>query len=336
MIKRSFSKKIKFLLYSPSNIIFFTVLAFATFYYLIDLNSFEKKPLPKVIVVENDLSEKEILKDLQEKGLLKNRLSYYSLLFLSKFYKEIEPGGYTFKDNSLAAIYDSLTDPSYKYVAIQEGSRKEQIAEKFQKTFNWDEEKVKHLKNDYPLCSYSLREGYLTPGEYLISPDSKIQDIQKILKNRFEEKYEKLEQKIPNKKLEQSFTRDQIVTIASLIQREAGGKSDMRLISGIIWNRISKDMPLQIDATLQYAKGDEENWWPVPKSEDKFIESPYNTYQNEGLPPAPIANPGEAALYAAMNPINTSCLFYLHDKYRNIHCASNYKGHLANIKRYLK
>jgi len=129
---------------------------------------------------------------------------------------------------------------------------------------------------------------------------------------------------------------EQVVTIASLIQREAAGKRDMRLISGIIWNRLLLNMPLQIDATLQYVNGDDGKWWPRVKPEDKKIDSPYNTYKNEGLPPGPIASPGIEALEAAMNPAKTDCVFYLHDKAKNIHCSDNYEGHLANINRYLK
>ena len=108
----------------------------------------------------------------------------------------------------------------------------------------------------------------------------------------------------------------------------------MKLISGIIWNRIFKGMKLQIDATLQYAKGDESLWWPQVKSEDKNIDSPFNTYMYE-MPPGPISSPGISAIEAAYNPQKTSCLFYLHDKNRQIHCSATYAQHLINIKRYL-
>ena len=95
-------------------------------------------------------------------------------------------------------------------------------------------------------------------------------------------------------------------------------------------------MSLDIDATLQYVKGTEENWWPQVESKDKFIDSPYNTYKNTGLPPHPIANPGLAAISAALNPLTTSCLYYLHDKYGRIHCSPSYAGHKTNIELYLR
>jgi uncharacterized YceG family protein len=125
--------------------------------------------------------------------------------------------------------------------------------------------------------------------------------------------------------------------IASIIQREAAGKEDMRLISGIIWNRIFSGMKLQIDATLQYAKGSEEDgWWKQVASEDKKIESLYNTYRYKGLPPGAIANPGPDAIKAAFYPQKTDCLFYLHDKNRKIHCTKTYEEHKKNIEIYLK
>jgi UPF0755 protein len=141
---------------------------------------------------------------------------------------------------------------------------------------------------------------------------------------------------IKKQKNMQVINQDTAIKIASIIQREAGGKSDMKLISGIIWNRLWKGMKLQMDATLQYAKGSEENgWWGQVDSEDKYIDSPYNTYAEEGLPPSAIANPGLAAIDAAYNPQKTSCLFYLHDKNRQIHCAKTYEEHKRNIKKYL-
>jgi len=133
------------------------------------------------------------------------------------------------------------------------------------------------------------------------------------------------------------LNEDTVIKIASIIQREAASKSDMALISGIIWNRIFSGMKLQIDATLQYAKGNEEDgWWGQVSSADKKIKSPYNTYLNIGLPPSAIANPGLSAITAAYNPQKTDCLFYLHDKNKKIHCSKTYEEHKANIAKYYK
>jgi UPF0755 protein len=95
-------------------------------------------------------------------------------------------------------------------------------------------------------------------------------------------------------------------------------------------------MNLQIDATLQYAKGakSKKTWWPKPIPSDKFIDSPYNTYQNSGLPPTPIANPSVDTVLAALNPRETECLYYFHDDESVFHCTKTYEEHVALLKQY--
>ncbi|MFH1565593.1 MAG: endolytic transglycosylase MltG [bacterium] len=112
----------------------------------------------------------------------------------------------------------------------------------------------------------------------------------------------------------------------------------MPLIAGILWNRLLKEMKLEIDATVQYARGKtEKGWWtPIKASDITEIDSPYNTYKYKGLPPHPISNPGINAIEAVLNPIETDCLYYLHDDNREIHCAKTFEEHKANIEKYLK
>ena len=291
-------------------------------------------PTEEVVFIEEGTNKTEVIKDLHRRGFIKNKVNYYYALttsFLSGD-KEILAGGYVFRNGLTAsAIQSSLQqEAEYKYVAVIEGMRKEEIAERVGSALSWEEEKIKTFKTKYPTCAFAGREGYLAPGEYLIKRDADIQGIQEKMEGEFAKKLQKL--KIDRDDVD----LDKIITVASLIQRESGGKKDMRLISGVIWNRLDLGMPLQIDATLQYVKGDDELWWPRVRSEDKYLDSPYNTYKNEGLPPQPISNPGSAAIAAALDPANTSCLFYLHDTSGNIHCSTTYDGHLDNIKRYLK
>ncbi|MEO6536600.1 MAG: endolytic transglycosylase MltG, partial [Candidatus Paceibacterota bacterium] len=90
------------------------------------------------------------------------------------------------------------------------------------------------------------------------------------------------------------------------------------------------------DATLQYIKGTEGNWWPTPLSADKYLKSPFNTYQHTGLPPHPINNPSLESIAAVLNPESTNCLFYLHDASHDIHCSVTYGGQKSNVNKYLK
>ncbi len=244
---------------------------------------------------------------------------------------------YGFDPSLLAdlSFYENLANPSMRIIRVQEGLRKEQIAEVIADKLDWGPVQ----KNDFINAHLALNdtksdvngEGYYFPKTYLVSKD----EDPKGMSNAMFDEFNKATEKIKKPKTAQIINEDTAVKIASIIQREAAGKNDMRLISGIIWNRIFSGMKLQIDATLQYAKGnEEEGWWTHVTPEDKKIESSYNTYLHEGLPPGAIANPGLDAIAAAFNPQKTNCMFYLHDKNRNIHCAVTYEEHKKNIARY--
>lgn len=228
-------------------------------------------------------------------------------------------------------FYEALANPTIAYVKIQEGYRKEQIAEILEDRFKWDEkDKVDFFA--YDNLRDRKHEGKYFPDVYLVPKEVTGKEMRTAMLERFNEELEVFK----SQALKKNMNFESVLTIASIIQREAAGKNDMRLISGVVWNRLYTGMNLQIDATLQYAKGTENNgWWPKVIPDDKSIESPYNTYQNEGLPPSPIANPGLAAIEAAINPIKTKCLFYFH-KNRVIYCSQTYEEHKRKINIYLK
>ncbi len=225
------------------------------------------------------------------------------------------------------SFYVNLANPYMRIVKVNEGLRKEEIAEVVAEKLDWDEQdKESFIKS-------ARVEGHYFPKTYLIYKDETPSVVLETMRDEFKAQMSKVK-KPKSKKI---ISEDTALKIASIIQREAAGKRDMALISGIIWNRIFSGMKLQIDATLQYAKGSEEaGWWEEVTPADKKIKSSYNTYLHEGLPPGAIANPGSAAIAAAYNPEKTSCLFYLHDKQRRIHCAKTYEEHKKNIDIYLK
>lgn len=241
---------------------------------------------------------------------------------------------YGFEPSLLTSLsfYQNLANPSVRVVRVQEGLRKEEIAEVVGEKLGWtDNEKSEFVNGHLALKSENL-EGKYFPKTYMLQKDEDPLGVTATMLQEFN----KQNSTIKKPKSTKILNQDTALTIASIIQREAGGKSDMKLISGIIWNRLFSGMKLQMDATLQYAKGSEENgWWGKVKSADKNILSSYNTYLHVGLPPTPIANPGLAAIDAAYNPQKTSCIFYIHDKKGRIHCSATYEGHKANIAKYL-
>ncbi len=236
----------------------------------------------------------------------------------------------------------NMANPYYRYVHIPEGLRKEQIAEVYSDVLAWNDTQKQAFLDTYSTTGSGTTtapnvDGYYFPGTYMLPVDATGDDVSQIMLDKFNSTVTStIDTKIKNN-LKSKINLDTAVKIASIIQRESNGKSDMRLISGIIWNRIFKGMPLGMDATLQYAKGDDQNgWWPQVLSADKNINSPYNTYKNVGLPPAPISNPGMAAIEAAYNPLATNCLYYLHDNNHQIHCSATYEQHMQLINTYLK
>lgn len=228
------------------------------------------------------------------------------------------------------SFYQSLANPSIKTVNIREGLRKEEVAEVLTKSLGWSEQEKQKFLTAHLAFNDEPYEGKYFPKTYLIHKDAPPEDVSKTLTDEYEKKISK----VKRAKTTQILNEDTALIVASLIQREAAGKNDMRLISGIIWNRVFAGMKLQIDATLQYAKGEEELWWPQVDPRDKYIESPFNTYKYN-IPPSPIASPGMSAIEAAYNPQKTSCMYYLHDKYRKIHCSKTYEEHKRKIEKYL-
>ncbi len=242
---------------------------------------------------------------------------------------------YGFEPRELLTLsfYQNLANPSVTIVRVQEGLRKEEIAEIMAEELGWDESEKEEFINAHIALNTENLEGKYFPKTYMLLRGENPFQVSTTMFYAFSKGTES----IKKTKKSDVVNPDTAVKIASIIQREAAGKSDMKLISGIIWNRLFSGMKLQIDATLQYAKGNEEDgWWKKVYSKDKNIDSPYNTYLYKDLPPSAIANPGLAAIDAAYNPQKTSCLYYLHDRNRKIHCAKTYEEHKRNINRYLK
>jgi UPF0755 protein len=129
------------------------------------------------------------------------------------------------------------------------------------------------------------------------------------------------------------LSRDEVIVLASILEREANNERSMKMVSGILQNRIAADMPLQADASIEYVLSK-----PLKEltPNDLKIDSPYNTYLNKGLPPTPIGNPGLQAIEAVLSPQESQYFFYISDNDGNFHYARTYAEHLKNIDTYLR
>ena len=283
-------------------------------------------------VTPPEINNNELVRGLYDQGYIQNPISYGIFSLVSRFSKKFEAGAYRLsKDMSLIELYQNLASPYQKYVKIQEGFRREQIADQFAKTLSWSEGEKNAFLELSEKSDTDIDEGVYFPDTYLVSLDENPTNVAKVITAKFNSSVQK-----PYEENKTVVNLNTILTIASMIQREAAGKRDMPIISGIMWNRLFNNWPLQIDATIQYIKGNEKNWWPRITSDDiRTTDSPYNTYLYKGLPPTPISNPGIAAINAALHPTKTSCFFYLHDNWGGFHCSPSYEGHEANIDRFL-
>ena len=177
-------------------------------------------------------------------------------------------------------------------------------------------------------------EGQLFPDSYLIPQDYSSINILDLISKHFNEK-------ILDAKLDATtkLSDSQTLIMASLLEREAKTLTDKKIIAGILINRLAAKMPLQVDATIQYAKDsltNPEKYWKSITKADLNIVSPYNTYKNRGLPPAPICNPGLDSLIAAYHPTDTDYVYYVNDSQGTIHYAKNLAEHNSNVAKYLK
>ena len=237
------------------------------------------------------------------------------------------------RDGSAFLAAAIMTTKAYEYldplpqpvaVRIYPGMRKEQVTSAFGHELAWSKEQKDIFSNEVaPL------EGRLYPSVYLLQGSTTPYEVVSVLKSRFSERVavryaSSTEAQVP---------MADALTIASIIEREAGSTEEMFIISGILWNRLFSGMRLQADSTLAYVRGTAKNgWWPVPRPRDKYLKSPYNTYQHEGLPPGPIAAPSVAAIYAALNPEKTECVFFFHSSGR-FYCSVTYEEHVAQLKK---
>jgi UPF0755 protein len=126
----------------------------------------------------------------------------------------------------------------------------------------------------------------------------------------------------------------QVLTLASIVEREAKVESERPIIASVYLNRLKIGMPLQADPTVQYAVGTSKDWWPMLTTDQLRIQNPYNTYVNKGLPPGPIANPGLASIRAVLHPASTHFLFFVAKGHGRHAFARTYQQQCANQLKY--
>ncbi len=177
-------------------------------------------------------------------------------------------------------------------------------------------------------------EGQLFPDTYRVPPDYTTEELVELLQTTHQKVVEKYGQAIADS----SLTREEVLILASILEREANSPESMRTVAGIFLNRLAIGMPLQADASIEYALETPLGGLPPGQlaAELRELDSPYNTYLNPGLPPTPIGNPGETAIAAIINPIPSDYFYYITGNDGEFYYAETYDQHLINIERHLR
>ncbi len=283
-----------------------------------------KNHTPKIFTIQQGAGVRAISKDLKDQGLIKSPVAFFLLTKKLGIDQKIQAGDYRlFPSMDAGEIAKELTHGTLDiWITVPEGQRADEIAATL---------KEKMPKYD-PSWDGVLEqnEGFLFPDTYLFPKDADITTIVGIMTKNFDTKYSGLNTS------KSGLSKAELVTLASLIEREARHPQDRPLVASVIYNRLSLGMKLDLDASIQYALGNSKNWWPtLPDSGGNVLPgSAYNTYTHGGLPPTPISNPGLASLQAAANPATSDYLFYITDKNGINHYAKTLDEQEANIQKY--
>ena len=281
---------------------------------------------------------------LKEGGLIEHEWLFKLFCTITKSDIKLQPGTYTLDTDMdyravVANLGSTAANRATVTVTFTEGSTVDQIFEQLEKKGVASVEDLQNMAANHPykfsflqeipLGDYHRLEGYLFPDTYnfYVGDDPKYV-INKMLLN-FDARFtDEMREKV----VEKGYSIYEILTIASLIEKETDG-SDEKIIASVIYNRLNSRETagkLQIDATLVYINGGRK-----PVEADKEIDSPYNTYMYEGLPAGPIANPGMVAIRAAMNPEKTNYYYYVLNPASNRHeYSTNYRDHVNLVNKY--
>ncbi|NMC35825.1 endolytic transglycosylase MltG [Candidatus Beckwithbacteria bacterium] len=275
---------------------------------------------------------------LKDNNLIKNEWGFRLYVTKKNMEGELQAGSYSLNQSmDLAQIAQKLTEGKEDFwVTIPEGKRREEIAQILSEAFA--DNGVEFSVSEFMSASEGL-EGYLFPETYLFPKYITTPEVVEILRSTFDEK---IPDELKIKANDMGLTFQEVMILASLVEREAKYEVDRPKIARVLLNRLDIGMALQVDATIQYALGSvacagqvgqDCNWWPVVT--DTKFKSPYNTYLTNELPPAPICNPGQSVIEAVLNAPDHDYMYYLAEPSGKTHYAKTKAEHDANIEEYL-
>lgn len=283
------------------------------------------------VTVEKGSTAADVAATLHAEGVVRSESLTYAALVILGNPSSIKAGDYVFSAGLstyeiVKTIYASTPQDALVSVTLPEGITVHEMADILAAAIaDFDAARLRELG--------AQQEGYLWPETYFVPTDFTADDAYELLTSTAAEKQTALFTLYPS-----SLTHAEVVILASIVEREANTLESMRMVAGILLHRIEIGMPLQADATIEYALEEKLGELPEGQLADHLenLDSPYNTYLYPGLPPTPIGNPGEDALRAVLDPLVTENLYYITDESGVFHYAETYDEHLDNVNTYLR
>lgn len=303
---------------------------------------------PVRIVIPNGSSARKIAEILDDKQLIRSPFVFLLTCRMTGSSSKFKPGVYEFsKTMGVPSVIRKLVqgESLESWITIPEGFTVRQIADLLAAKQLVSKDSFLRIAMDqgedfssYPFIMKPSLEGYLFPDTYLIARGTDPEGIIKKMLDTFERKViiklgTDIEETINTRfgagedNLLQGTQK--ILILASLVEREAKVDKDRPLIAAVLWNRLNKNMRLEVDATISYTPGESTDNMSRVRYADLNSSSPYNTYRHFGLPPGPICNPGLAAIKAVMNPAQVDYLFYVAKKDGSHEFSRTFEEHKA-------
>ena len=275
---------------------------------------------------------------LRDEDVIRNRLAF-TLFSVWHFRRRIQAGEYYFDQpvNTREVFWKMARGRIYiRTILVPEGWTSFDIADEIQGQGICDRDQFLAATRETSLISdiaphaRSL-EGFLFPSTYDFTRHNSCEQVAKRMVENFKAVWDSIKPADPQS-LPGGLTPLEIVTLASLVERETPDAQERPLVAGVFYNRLRKGYPLQCDPTVQYALALEGHPIKDVKPTDLKVDSPYNTYAHAGLPPGPIANPGEASLRAALAPEATDYLYFVANDKGGHFFAKTLAEHDRNVK----
>lgn len=294
--------------------------------YLFAIRPPDNFPAGELVTIPEGESLSAIANTLYQNGVIRSPLMFRLIVMVTREDRMLHAGDYLFKEPlSVFSIARRLAQGAFGLepfrFRIQDGFTTKQMAELYSTV-------LQRFDKEQFLAKAQPQEGYFFPDTYFFLPNATEDTVMEAMRQNFDTQVVKVTPEIASS----THSLQDIVIMASIVEREARNYEDRQLIAGVLWRRIRLGMPLQADATFLYTLGKGSFDLTL---EDLKSDSPYNTYTHKGLPPTAIGSPSLDSIRATIHSIDKGYLYYLADNTGVTHYSKTYAQHQANERLYL-